>query len=83
MFRNGIAEGNMALSAGILLSGMTWSSFWRALSITDVQKIVVRTFCRTHYECTELRNNIIQNLKTENLMVTGDGRYDSPGHNAK
>ena len=37
--RNGIPEGNMALCAGILLSGLTWNSFERALSIIDVQMI--------------------------------------------
>ena len=91
-FRNGIAERNMALSAGIVLSGMTWSSFQRALTITGVQIIGEKAFYRTqkkylfpaiNYVYTERRNNIIQNLKTGNFNVIGDGRNDSPGHNSK
>ena len=90
--RNGIPEVNMALCAGILLSGLTWNSFERALSIIDVQMIGERSFYYTqekylfpaiYYVYKNRMNNIIEKLKTERLSFVGDGRYDLPGHSAK
>ena len=73
MFRNGVAEWNMALSGGIVLSGMTWSSLRRALSITDVRIIGERTFYRTQKgTCSEQLIVYIYNVETpsSNYFIT-------------
>ena len=91
--KSGVCAGNMALVASILLSGLSFNVFQRAMQITDIQIIGERTFYNIQkkylfpainqvYE--KRRDEIVEKLKGEKqLNVIGDGRFDSPGHSAK
>ena len=89
-----IAAGNLLLSAAILASGSLPTKSLRMLKIMGVATIHRNTFFRhqkAHLEPAvnqvyhDHQSGIIASLKEMGspLVLTGDGRCDSPGHSAK
>lgn len=91
-FKNRIPEGNMEMSAGILLSGMTYTGFRRAMDIIGVSIISERRFYEIQkfylfpaidHVYQKQKKDIIQRSQNKHLSVAGDARFDSPGYSAK
>ena len=88
-----IPEANMAICAGILLSGMTYNGFRRAMDITDVMCISERIFYEVqkmylfpatdHIYEMQKKGIVDEKLQNESLSVAGDEKFDSPGYSAK
>ena len=73
----------MALAAGILLSGLLFSTFQRAMNITDIQIIGERTFKKYLFPAInpvfeKRRDEIFGKLKVEKqLNVISEGQFES------
>ena len=89
---SGLAVGNLLIAAAILFSGMTYQRFIQWSSLLNVATISQATFYAiqrtylwpviqeawiTHQE------SLLAGLAQTPLKLAGDGRCDSPGHNAK
>lgn len=55
------------------------SNYWGENILQNSKKYL---YPAINYVYTERKDNIKQNLKTENFNVVGDGTYDCPGRNA-
>lgn len=88
----GIAAGNLLLSSSILLSGSTYT---KVASLADILKLKFFSE-RTFYNIQDKylfpvinefwhqeQNSVFSELGEKDLWLSGDGRCDSPGHNAK
>ena len=89
---NGMAAGNLLLSSSILLSGSTYT---KVASLADILKLKFLSE-RTFYSIQDKylfpvinefwhqeQNSVFSELGDKDLWLSGDGRCDSPGHNAK
>ncbi|KAF4517081.1 hypothetical protein B566_EDAN006400, partial [Ephemera danica] len=86
--------GNIIISAGIFLTGLTFSTF-RTFAQTIGLAFISRTTFETSVqnyvypilkqEWYEQRQKLIEETKdqTERVMLAGDGQHDSPGFSAK
>ena len=92
--KNGMAFGNIKVSAAILFSGNTFQRIKEMMNISNVSFLGQSTFyCiqkkllypAIHRVYTTNRTLLIENAKekSEVLHLLGDGRCDSPGYNAK
>ena len=86
------AEGNMALSAGILLFGRTYEPTSRLMEISGIQIFGKLTFYfiqenflfpAVNYVCESKKCTILEEFENASLNLVGDGRFDSPGCSAK
>ena len=88
----GMAAGNLLLSSSILLSGSTYT---KVASLADIFKLKFFSE-RTFYNIQDKylfpvinefwhqeQNSVFSELGDKDLWLSGDGRCDSPGHNAK
>ena len=91
-FTKGTATGNLVLSGGILYTGNHFAStsafmtncnirFFKKGNFNSTQRkylwpVINHSYVLQHKE-------LLQSLKGEPLILAGDGRCDSPGHNAK
>ena len=88
----GMAAGNLLLSSSILLSGSTST---KVASLADILKLKFFSE-RTFYSIQDKylfpvinefwhqeQNSVFSELADKDLWLSGDGRCDSPGHNAK
>jgi len=88
----GMAAGNLLLSSSILLSGSTYT---KVTSLADILKLKFFSE-RTFYSIQDKylfpvinefwhqeQNSVFSELADKDLWLSGDGRCDSPGHNAK
>ena len=88
----GMAAGNLLLSSSILLSGSTYT---KVASLADILKLKFFSE-RTFYSIQDKylfpvinefwhqeQNSVFSALGDKDLWLSGDGRCDSPGHNAK
>ena len=89
-----VPAGNICLSAAILYSGALPTKTLRMFSILNCSVISIRTFHRHQIKyllpCissiwTQHQSDIFLMLKEQkkDLLLSGDGRSDSPGHSAK
>ena len=88
----GYPKGNVSISAAILFSGSMPTKCVRVFKILKCACISTATFFR-HQKLflqpsiislwTRQQNELFQKLKSKKLLLTGDGRCDSPGHSAK
>lgn len=89
---DGMAAGNLLMSSSILLSGSTYT---RVASIADILKLKFLSE-KTFYDIQDKylfpvvnefwhkeQNSVFAELNGRDLWLAGDGRCDSPGHNAK
>ena len=85
---------NVQVVAGILISGLTFNHFQDALTIMNINLFSQRTFYRIQSTILFPAINAVYNKKAETILndikesgealeLTGDGRCDSPGFNAK
>ena len=85
--------GNLLLAASILFSGNPFAAIERLAKMIDLQCISESTFYKiqdnhlfpvVNAAWERERENMVQTLKSRNKVnLDGDGRADSPGHNAK
>lgn len=91
---NAMPAGNLILSAAILFSGNTYSSIssfssfcgMSLLSETkfyDIQKLYLWPIINNAWEKIHRKSAIDEVKKSGPIDLCGDGRADSPGHNAK
>ena len=92
---NGLALGNLLLAAGILFSGATYSKIREVCDISKtnifgktrfyaIQKDYLFPVVNKIFEQKKLLIlENIQDLSPEGIHLSGDGRCDSPGFNAK
>ena len=82
----------MAICAGILLSGLTYNVFRRAIDIMGMMGVSERRFYKIQksylfpaidYVYEVQKKSIVEKLQNETLTAAGDGRFDSPGFSAK
>ena len=87
-----IAEGNLLLSAGILLAGLTFEPVKRLMSIVGIQFIGRSNFYKLqkrflfpaiNHVYTGQQKGILSSMQGKSLDIIGDGRFDSPGNSAK
>ena len=87
-----MAAGNLLLSSSILLSGSTYTRVASLADILNLKFLSENTFytIQKKYlfpvinECWKReQNSIFSGLAGQDLWLSGDGRCDSPGHNAK
>ena len=88
----GAAEGNLVCSAGILYTGNHYASTNAFMSASKIRFFTKGNF-NSHQrkylwpvvnQRFQLQNTeLLQSLQGERLVLAGDGRCDSPGHNAK
>ena len=88
----GMAAGNLLLSSSILLSG---STFTKVASLADILNLKIfseKTFYNIQNKYLlpvinefwlKEQNSTFSELGGRDLWLSGDGRCDSPGHNAK
>ena len=89
---DGMAAGNLLTSASILLSG---SSYTKVASLADILKLKFLSE-RSYYNIQDQyllpvineswekeQKSVFEKLGDKELWLSGDGRCDSPGHNAK
>lgn len=90
--KESISVGNMQMSAGILLSGLTFESIKRFMQISGIQFLgrsaffdLQRRFLFPAINSVYIkqRNEILNETKDKCLDIIGDGRFDSPGSSAK
>ena len=88
----GMAAGNLLMSSSILLSGATYTKIASLADIFKVQFFSEKTFYNIqdmylfpviNEVWAEEQNSVFTELKDTELWLSGDGRCDSPGHNAK
>lgn len=88
----GMAAGNLLMSSSILLSG---SSYNKVASLADILKLKFFSE-KTFYNIQDKylfpvinefweqeQQSVFADLNNKDLWLSGDGRCDSPGHNAK
>lgn len=89
---DGMAAGNLLLSSSILLSGATYTKVASLADILKLQFFSEKTFYTiqdkylfpvVNESWQKEQNSIFVDLKDQDLWLSGDGRCDSPGHNAK
>lgn len=87
-----MAAGNLLLSSSILLSGSTYTKVASLADILKLQFFSENTFytIQNKYLCPVInefwqkeQNSVFSELNGKDLSLSGDGRCDSPGHNAK
>ena len=88
----GIAAGNLLLSAAILFSGSTYTKVATLSEILKLKIFSEKTFHNIQDEYLfpvinefweQEQISLFHTLKEKQLWLSGDGRCDSPGHNAK
>ena len=88
----GMAAGNLLLSAAILFSGSTFTKFAHLDDVLNLSILAERTFhdiqskylfSVVHHTWTQHQQQVFQRLQGQELKISGDGRCDSPGYNAK
>jgi len=88
----GMAAGNLLMSSSILLRGTTYTTRATLAEILRLYFFSEKTFCNIQDSylfpvINEVwegeQNSVFNELKDTELWLSGDGRYDSPGHNAK
>lgn len=91
-FTKGVATGNLTFSGGILYTGnhfASTSTFMSSCNIRFVQKGIFYSMQRKYlwpvvnHRYLLQHRELLQSLRGERLVLAGDGRCDSPGHNAK
>ena len=91
-FTKGTATGNLVLSGRILYTGnhfASTSAFMTICSIRFFKKGNFNSLQRKYlwpvvnHRYLLQHRELLQSLKGERLILAGDGRCDSPGHNAK
>ena len=90
---NQYSQGNLTLSAAVLFSANTFEKIANCFDIANIQWItktryyaVQRKFLAgvVHLNCSRMNTSLVNRLKNEGeCKLSGDGRHDSPGHNAK
>ena len=83
--------GNLSLSASVLFSSNTYrklSKYFKILNIPWISKsrfyqLQEHMFDVTNEAWEEEQATILSNCSDRNIVYSGDGRWDSPGHNAK
>lgn len=89
---NGMAAGNLLLSAAILFSGCTYRKISHLASIINLQVMAERTFHSiqrkylfpvVHRAWSAHQQGIFSRNNNTELVLCGDGRCDSPGYSAK
>ena len=88
---NRMPAGNLLLSAAILFSGSTYSKFAHLAHILNLSIMVERTYHSIQakylfpivHETWMIHQEIYARLRGQQLKLSGDGRCDSPGYNAK
>ena len=87
-----IAEGNMLLSAGVLLSGLTYKPVNHMMKISGIQFLGKAAFyeIQKRYLFPAINHVYSQQkdvnrtgAQSKNVHLIGDGRFDSPGCSAK
>lgn len=88
----GMAAGNFLMSSSILLSRATYTKIATLAEILRLCFFSEKTFCNIQDSylfsvINEMwegeQNSVLNELKDKELWLSGDGRCDSPGHNAK
>ena len=88
----GMAAGNLLMSSAILLSGATYTKIASLAEILGLCFFSEKTFCTIQDSYLfpvinevweQEQNTVFNDLKGKDLWLSGDGRCDSPGHNAK
>ena len=88
----GMAAGNLLLSSSILLSGSTYTKVASLADILNLKFFSEKTFynIQDRYLFPVInefwlkeQNSLFSELSGRDLWLSGDGRCDSPGHNAK
>jgi solute carrier family 8 (sodium/calcium exchanger) len=83
---------NLDFSAAVLFSGALPTKSLRMMSFMGVKAISYRTFMQHQQTLlqpainqlwTEKQQTLLQSMKEEPAILSGDGRCDSPGHCAK
>ena len=90
---NRCSQGNLTLSAAVLFSANTFEKIAKYFDIANIQWIaktsyyaVQRRFLAgvVHLNYSRMNASLVNRLKhEEECKLSGDGRHDSPGHNAK
>ena len=87
-----MAAGNLLMSSAILLSGATYTKIATLAEILGLCFFSEKTFCTIQDSYLfpvinevweQEQNTVFNDLKGKDLWLSGDGRCDSPGHNAK
>ena len=88
----GMAAGNLLLSPSIFLSGSTYTKVASLADILNLKFFSEKTFynIQDRYLFPVInefwlkeQNSLFSELSGRDLWLSGDGRCDSPGHNAK
>lgn len=85
-------SGNVALSCGIMFTGVSPRKVLQVLTHADIKGMTVKTFERLQsaylipvidekYEADSARNIVLRVADERKLYISGDGRFDSPGKN--
>ena len=91
-FTKRTATGNLVCSGGILFTGghfASTSAFMNTCNIRFFKKSNFNSIQRKYlwpvvnHRCFLQNRELLQSLRGERLVLAGDGRCDSPGHNAK
>ena len=88
----GMASGNLLMASSILLSGATYTKiatlgeilrlcFFSEKTFYNIQDSYLFPVINEIWEGEQ--NSVFNDLKDKELWLSGDGRCDSPGHNAK
>lgn len=91
-FTKGMAAGNLICSSGILFTGNHYTRVSAVMSACNVRFFEKGTFyliqrkylwpvVNNYYQIQQ--NEVLQSFRGQPLVLAGDGRCDSPGHNAK
>ena len=88
---NRMPAGNLLLSAAILFSGSTYSKFAHLAHILNLSIMVERTYHSIQakyllpivHETWMIHQEIYVRLGGQQFKLSGDGRCESPGYNAK
>ena len=91
--RNRLYEGNIKIAAGILFSTNTYIKLHKFFNLAGIHGISKQTYYRIYDKYLRgvvndrwIREKtfILDSLKQrKSILLSGDGRCDSPGHNAK
>ena len=91
-FTKGMATGNLICSGGILFTGNHFTRVNAVMSACNIRFFKKSTFyyIQRKYLWPVVNNHflkqqkeVLQSLRGQHLVLAGDGRCDSPGHNAK
>ena len=87
-----MAAGNLLLSAGILFTGNDYSNIANVAKATNLQIFSQRSFTSTQKKYlfpvvnkvySEHEEEILDEVRSKEVVAGGDGRCDTPGHSAK